>query len=118
MKVFIIVLAVLIVLFCAACAGIAWYIAHGRRQTMQGSWDWEQEHVRDAKELTREMFTDYIVKGSKGEQIHTSYRDRAFKQIRDPCSRLHRQQIRDDQIRGALPQARLQLCAVRRERAR
>ena len=73
MKVFIIALAVLIVLFCAACAGIAWYIAHGRRQTMQGSWDWEQEHVRDAKELTREMFTDYIVKGSKGEQIHTSY---------------------------------------------
>lgn len=72
MKVFIIVLAVLIVLFCALCAAFAWYITHGRRQTMQESWDWEQVHVRDAKELTRDMFTDYIVKGSKGEDIHTS----------------------------------------------
>jgi len=72
MKVFIIVLAVLIVLFCALCAAFAWYITHGKRQTMQEAWDWEQEHVRDAKELTRDMFTDYIVKGSKGEDIHTS----------------------------------------------
>ncbi len=73
MKVFIIVLAVLIVLFCALCAAFAWYITHGRRQTMQESWDWEQEHVMDAKELSRDMFTDYIVKGSKGEDIHTSF---------------------------------------------
>ncbi len=73
MKIALIVLAVVIVLFCALCASFAIYIVHGRRQTLDEAWNWQQEHVRDAGKLSRDMFKDYIVKGSHGEDIHVSY---------------------------------------------
>ena len=71
MQVFLIVLAVLAVLFCALCAGFAIFITHGHRQTLEHAWNWEQEHVPASRELTRDMFENYIVKSEKGEDIHT-----------------------------------------------
>ncbi len=73
MKVALIVIAVLIVLFCAVCAVFASFIVHGRRQTLDQAWKWQQEHVRDASRITRDLFTDYIVKSSRNEDIHVSY---------------------------------------------
>ena len=70
MQVFLTVLAVLAVLFCAVCAGFAIFITHGQRQTLEHAWNWEQEHVPASRELTRDMFENYIVKTEKGEDIH------------------------------------------------
>lgn len=67
----IIILAVIAVIFCAASAVCAYIMTHGDRQTLDFSWNWEQEHVPLSRELTRDMFKEYIVKSEKGEDIHT-----------------------------------------------
>ena len=73
MKIIGIALAAVLILFCGLCAGFAMYIVHGRRQTIEEAWNWQQEHVKNASKLTRDMFKDYIVKGSRGEDIHVSF---------------------------------------------
>ena len=73
MEIILIVAAVLAVIFCAVSAGFAVYITHGRRQTLDEAWNWQQEHAKDASDIKKDMLSDYIVKSGKGEDIHTSF---------------------------------------------
>lgn len=47
-------------------------ITHGKRQTLDESWEWELFHVPAVKKFSRDMLTDYVIKGPKGEDIHVA----------------------------------------------
>ena len=47
-------------------------ITHGKRQTLDESWEWELSHVPAVKKFSRDMLTDYVIKGPKGEDIHVA----------------------------------------------
>ncbi len=68
-----IVIGAIVVLFCALSVIFASIIVHGHRQSMDESWQWQQDNVEACRNFTRDMFTEYIVKGPKGEDIHTVY---------------------------------------------
>ncbi len=47
-------------------------ITHGKRQTLDESWEWELSHVPAVRKFSRDMLTDYVIKGPKGEDIHVA----------------------------------------------
>lgn len=50
----------------------AYMITHGKRQTLDESWEWELSHVPAVRKFSRDMLTDYVIKGPKGEDIHVA----------------------------------------------
>lgn len=67
------ILLILLLIFIILSFVFAYIITHGLRQTVEESWNWQQEHVPGTRRFTRDMFTEYIVKGPKGEDIHVSF---------------------------------------------
>ncbi len=67
------ILLILLLIFIILSFVFAYIITHGLRMTPRESWDWQQEHVPATRRFTRDMFTDYTVKGPKGEDIHVSF---------------------------------------------
>jgi hypothetical protein len=50
----------------------AYMITHGKRQTLDESWEWELSHVPAVRKFSRDMLTEYVIKGPKGEDIHVA----------------------------------------------
>ena len=73
MVIALVIIVFVILAICIASCIIARMIVYGRRQTLDESWQWQQDHVEGTHIFTRDMFTQYIVKGPKGEDIHTAY---------------------------------------------
>lgn len=64
----IIVIAIIVGLSCV----FAYMITHGKRQTLDESWEWQTSHVEAVNRFSREMFTNYVIKGPYGEDIHVA----------------------------------------------
>jgi len=50
----------------------AYMITHGKRQTLDESWEWELSHVPAVRKFSRDMLTEYVIKGPEGEDIHVA----------------------------------------------
>ncbi|MBO6215170.1 MAG: alpha/beta hydrolase, partial [Lachnospiraceae bacterium] len=72
MKTAIIIILIILLILCIIAMVQASIIAHGRRQTMDESWQWQQDNVEATHSFTRDMLRDYTVKGPKGVDIHVS----------------------------------------------
>ena len=72
MKTAIIIILIILLILCIIAMVQASIIAHGRRQTMDESWQWQQDNVEATHSFTRDMLKDYTVKGPKGVDIHVS----------------------------------------------
>lgn len=70
---FLLILAVIVVLFLALSFYIARTIVRGDRQTMDDSFQWQMQHAEGCRKFKREDFTDYTVTGSDGYVYHVSY---------------------------------------------
>lgn len=68
-----VVLLIVCILFIGLFFGLANFTVHGRRQTMEESWNWEMEHCPDCRNLKREEFSDYTVTAEDGYLLHCSY---------------------------------------------
>ncbi|MCR5279082.1 MAG: alpha/beta hydrolase [Lachnospiraceae bacterium] len=68
-----IILLILLLLLVILSFVFAYIITHGLRMTLDVSWNWQQENVPGTRRFKREQFTDYTVKGPKGEDIHVSF---------------------------------------------
>ncbi len=66
----------IVIIVIAMVAGLSFVFAHmithGKRQTLDESWEWELSHVPAVKKFSRDMLTDYVIKGPKGEDIHVA----------------------------------------------
>ena len=66
----------IVIIVIAIVAGLsfvfAYIITHGKRQTLDESWEWELSHVPAVRKFSRDMLTDYVIKGPKGEDIHVA----------------------------------------------
>ena len=71
-KVIFIILVLLLIIFLVGSFISAYIITHGRRQTMDESWQWEYDNVPGIRRFTRDMFTNYSIKGPKDEDIYVS----------------------------------------------
>ncbi len=66
----------IVIIVIAMVAGLSFVFAHmithGKRQTLDESWEWELSHVPAVRKFSRDMLTDYVIKGPKGEDIHVA----------------------------------------------
>ncbi len=71
-----IILGVIVLVFLLVVVAIAIYLGHiavyGYRQTLDESWQWQQEHVRQSRTYRRDMFRDYTIEASDGGVIHAT----------------------------------------------
>ncbi len=68
----IIAIIVVIVLFFTLSIFIASTAVHGRRQTMDESWVWQQDHAPGSRAFQKTDLTDYTVTGPDGYVYHVS----------------------------------------------
>ena len=66
----------IVIIVIAIVAGLsfvfAYIITHGKRQTLDESWEWELSHVPAVRKFSRDMLTDYVIKGPEREDIHVA----------------------------------------------
>ena len=71
-KVIFIILVLLLIILLVGSFISAYIITHGRRQTMDESWQWEYDNVPGTRRFTKDMLNDYTVKGPHNEDIYVS----------------------------------------------